>query len=153
VKRRVPLWVQLHIPNGFLNPSFAPFHFLQFSFVFRAFFSAFSFQNTKSFSFFIMFRHSGSRGHNSDSSLSNAAVMDLYPVDDRFTLNRWTPQLAFGEDITIIFRPEEHLSYRARNGEVNLQNLHFLHFRISFDLNAQMLVLGFETSYNACILA
>ena len=100
-----------------------------------------------------MFRHLGSRGHNSASFSSNAAVMDLYPVDDRFTLNRWMPQLAIGEDITIIFRPEEHLSYRARNGEVNLQNLHFLHFWISFDLNAQMLVLGFETSYNASILA
>uniref|UniRef100_A0A2N9EBK2 Aminotransferase-like plant mobile domain-containing protein n=1 Tax=Fagus sylvatica TaxID=28930 RepID=A0A2N9EBK2_FAGSY len=78
-----------------------------------------------------MFRHSGSRGHNSDSSLSNAAVMDLYPVDDRFTLNRWTPQLAFGEDITIIFRPEEHLSYRARNGEAEgrapLSGLHAPH--------------------------
>uniref|UniRef100_A0A2N9HR87 Aminotransferase-like plant mobile domain-containing protein n=1 Tax=Fagus sylvatica TaxID=28930 RepID=A0A2N9HR87_FAGSY len=28
------------------------------------------------------------------------------------------PQLALNEDITIIFRPEEHLSYRAQNGEV-----------------------------------
>ena len=100
-----------------------------------------------------MSRRSGSQGHSSASSSNNVAVMDLYPVDDRFTLNRWTPQLALGEDITIIFQPEEHLSYRARNGEVNLQNLHFLHFWISFDLNAQMLVLGFETSYNASILA
>jgi hypothetical protein len=72
--------------------------------------------------------------------------MDLYPVDERFSLYWWTPQLALNEDITIIFRPEEHLSYRAQNGEVNHQNLYFLHFRISFDLNAQILVLGLKTS-------
>jgi hypothetical protein len=62
------------------------------------------------------------------SSSSNAVVMDLYPVDERFTLNRWMLQLALGDDIMILFRPEEHLSYWERNGEVNLQNLHFLHF-------------------------
>uniref|UniRef100_A0A2N9F348 Aminotransferase-like plant mobile domain-containing protein n=1 Tax=Fagus sylvatica TaxID=28930 RepID=A0A2N9F348_FAGSY len=38
--------------------------------------------------------------------------MDLYPVDDRFSLNRWAPQLAYGEDITILFWLEEHLSHR-----------------------------------------
>ncbi len=62
------------------------------------------------------------------SSSSNAVVMDLYPVDERFTLNRWMLQLALGDDIMILFRPEEHLSYWERNDEVNLQNLHFLHF-------------------------
>uniref|UniRef100_A0A2N9IQ68 Aminotransferase-like plant mobile domain-containing protein n=1 Tax=Fagus sylvatica TaxID=28930 RepID=A0A2N9IQ68_FAGSY len=43
--------------------------------------------------------------------------MDLYLVDKHFTLNRWMPQLALREDITILFRPEEHLSHWARNGE------------------------------------
>ena len=136
----------------FSNPSFAPFHFIQFSSVSRAFFNAFSFLKTKSFSFFIMSRRSGSQGHSSASSSNNVTVMDLYPVDDRFTLNRWTPQLTFGEDIMILFQPEEHLAHRVQNGEVNLQNLYFLHFRISFDLNAQMLVLGLETSYYTSIL-
>jgi hypothetical protein len=75
-----------------------------------------------------MSRRSSSQGHSSASSLSNMVVMDLYPVDDRFTLNRWALQLALGEDITILFRPEEHLSHRPRNGEVNLQNLHFFIF-------------------------
>ena len=79
--------------------------------------------------------------------------MDLYPIDERFSLNRWMPQLALREDITILFRPEDHLSYRARNSEVNLRNLYFLHFWISSDLSAQMLVLGIETSYNASTLA
>jgi hypothetical protein len=74
-------------------------------------------------------------------------------MDDHFTLNRWASQLALREDIIILFWPEEHLLHRARNGKVNLQNLNFLHFRISFDLNAQMLVLCLETSYNASILA
>ena len=100
-----------------------------------------------------MSRRSGSQGQSSASSSSNAAVMDLYPVDNRFTLNRWASQLALREDITILFRLEEHLSHQARNGKVNLQNLHFLYFQISLDLNAQMLVLGLETSYNASILA
>jgi hypothetical protein len=130
----------------FSNPSFAPFHFFQFSSVFRAFFSAFSFQNTKSFSFPIMSRRSSSRGHNSASSSSNAAVMDLYPVDEHFSLNRWMPQLALGEDITILFKPKEHLSHQARNGEVNLQEPLLLHFQISFDSNTHMLVLRLKTS-------
>ncbi len=74
-------------------------------------------------------------------------------MDDHFTLNRWASQLALREDIIILFWPEEHLLHQAQNGKVNLQNLNFLHFRISFDLNAQMLVLCLETSYNASILA
>uniref|UniRef100_A0A2N9FI42 Aminotransferase-like plant mobile domain-containing protein n=1 Tax=Fagus sylvatica TaxID=28930 RepID=A0A2N9FI42_FAGSY len=43
--------------------------------------------------------------------------MDLYPVDERFSLNWWMQQLTLGEDITILFQPEQHLSYRAQNGE------------------------------------
>jgi hypothetical protein len=67
-----------------------------------------------------MSRRSGSWGHSSASSSSNAAVMDLYLVDDHFTSNQWASQLALGEDITILFWPEEHLSHRERNGKVNL---------------------------------
>uniref|UniRef100_A0A2N9FA41 Uncharacterized protein n=1 Tax=Fagus sylvatica TaxID=28930 RepID=A0A2N9FA41_FAGSY len=62
-------------------------------------------------------RHSSSRGHSSASSLSNTTAMDLYPVDNYFSLNRWAPHLAHGEDISNLFRPEEHLSHRTRNGE------------------------------------
>ncbi len=98
-------------PEWFSNPSFVPFHFLQFFSVSRAVFSAFSFQNTKSFLFPIMSRCSGSQGHNSASSSSNATVMDLCPVDERFSLNRWILQLALRKDITILFQPKEHLSH------------------------------------------
>ena len=71
----------------FSNSSFAPFHFLRFLSVFTAFSSAFSFQNTKFFSFIIMSRRLGSRGQSNASSSSNTAAMDLYPVDDHFSLN------------------------------------------------------------------
>ena len=118
-----------YIFQAVFESSFVPFHFLQFSSVFRAFFNAVSFQNTKCLSFSIMSRRSGSRGHSSASSSSNAAVMDLYPVDERFSLNWWMQQLDLGEDIMILFLPEQHLSYRAQNGEVNLQNLYFCIFR------------------------
>jgi hypothetical protein len=118
----------LHMLGSFRILHSRLFIFFGFS-SFSTIFSAFSFQNTKSFSFSIISRRSGSRDHNSVSSSSNTVVMDLYPVDDHFSLNRWAPQLALGEDISILFRSEGYLSHRARNGEVNLQNLKFYIFR------------------------
>ena len=79
--------------------------------------------------------------------------MDLCPVDDHFLMNRWLPVLAHGEDISILFRPKEHILHRARYCEVNTQSLLFLHFWIFFDLDVDMLVLGLETSYNVSTLA
>jgi hypothetical protein len=79
--------------------------------------------------------------------------MDLCSVDDHFLMNRWLPVLAHGEDISILFHPKEHISHRARYCEVNTQSLPFLHFRIFFDLDVEMLVLGLETSYNVSTLA
>uniref|UniRef100_A0A2N9ILX3 Uncharacterized protein n=1 Tax=Fagus sylvatica TaxID=28930 RepID=A0A2N9ILX3_FAGSY len=64
-----------------------------------------------------MSRRSGSQGHNSASSSSNTAAMDLYPVDDYFSLNQWAPHLAHEEDISILFRPEEHISHQQTGND------------------------------------
>lgn len=43
--------------------------------------------------------------------------MDLCPVDDHFSMNRWLPILAYEEDISILFCLEELISHKARNCE------------------------------------
>jgi hypothetical protein len=79
--------------------------------------------------------------------------MDLCPVDDHFSMNRWLPILAYEEDISILFCLEELISHKARNCEVSTKKSSILYFQISFDFVVEMLVLDFKTSYDASTLA
>ena len=126
----IRLFVLSYKPGSFELFSFAPFHFLRFFFRFQSTLVHFSSKNTSFLLFVIMSRQrSTSRGQSNTNSSRNTANMDLCPIDDHFSLKWWLPILAHGKDTSILFRLEEHISHRAQNSEVNLQNLHFFIFR------------------------